>query len=227
MATTTSWSPQYYLTNGQTDEGRAYLFLGSPTGPGTTPDWTAEGNQAGARFGWSIFSAGDVNGDGYDDIAVSADLYDHTYTNEGAAFVYLGLASGPSPTPAWSAYGEQSGVRYGHSVATVGDVNGDGFDDFSVSSIWYSNGESSEGRAFIYAGSASGLPATATWTFEPNQAGAQVNLVRGAGDVNGDGSTMSSSAPTITTTARPTRKSLPAARLRRRAQYHARLDSRG
>ena len=40
--------------NGQTDEGRAYLFLGSPTGPGTTPDWTAEGDQAGARFGWSI-----------------------------------------------------------------------------------------------------------------------------------------------------------------------------
>ena len=42
---------QPHHSNGQTQEGRAYLLLGSASGPGTEPDWTVECDQAQARFG--------------------------------------------------------------------------------------------------------------------------------------------------------------------------------
>ncbi|HJN75290.1 MAG TPA: integrin alpha, partial [Myxococcota bacterium] len=68
----------------------AFLYLGSPAGLSTSPDWTAESAQAGAEFGDSVSSAGDVNGDGYADVAVGAHWYDGGQTDEGAVFVYLG-----------------------------------------------------------------------------------------------------------------------------------------
>ena len=45
------------------------------------------------------------------------------------------------------------------SVATAGDVNGDGFSDVVVGACLYDNGQTNEGRAFVYLGSASGLAA--------------------------------------------------------------------
>ena len=56
----------------------------------TTPNWTAESNQALAWFGSSVASAGDVNGDGFSDVIVGAYLFDNGETNEGRAFVYYG-----------------------------------------------------------------------------------------------------------------------------------------
>jgi len=54
------------------------------------PDWTAEGNQAHARFGWSVSTAGDVIGDGFADMIVGACCYDHDEEDEGMVFVYYG-----------------------------------------------------------------------------------------------------------------------------------------
>lgn len=56
----------------------------------TTPNWTAESNQANARFGFSVSTAGDVNGDGFSDVIVGAHLFDNGQTDEGRAFVYYG-----------------------------------------------------------------------------------------------------------------------------------------
>jgi len=53
-----------------------------------------EGGQAFARLGISVASAGDVNGDSYDDVLVGADGYDDGQAEEGAAFLFLGSASG-------------------------------------------------------------------------------------------------------------------------------------
>ena len=76
------------------------------------------------------------------------------------------LASSPS----WSAEGNQQSARFGYSVATAGDVNGDGYSDVIVGAYIYDNGQTDEGRAFVYHGSSSGLSSSADWTAESNQA---------------------------------------------------------
>src|SRR4029077_1970093 len=88
--------------NGEADEGSAFVYLGSASGPATTASWTAD-SQLGAQFGFSVGTAGDVNGDGYADVIVGANLFDNGQTDEGRAFVYLGSPSGLSPTASWTA----------------------------------------------------------------------------------------------------------------------------
>jgi len=184
--------------NGETNEGAAFLYLGSSMGltttvnPGAGPsplaDWIGEGNQANARFGESVASAGDINGDGYDDVIIGAFWYNNGERIEGAAFVYLGTIDGLSPSAAWFADGNQASARFGTSVASAGDVNGDGYGDVIIGSDGYDNGETDEGAAFVYLGTANGLSPGAAWTAESNQVNAQFGYsVASAGDVNGDG----------------------------------------
>ncbi len=178
----------YLFDNGETDEGRAYVYHGSASGLSTTPNWTAESNQANAVFGWSVASAGDVNGDGFSDVIVGARLFDNGETDEGRAFVYHGSAAGLGTTPNWTAESNQVNAQFGVSVASAGDVNGDGFSDVIVGAPLFDNPQTNEGRAFVYHGSASGLSTTPNWTAESNQVGAQFGRsVASAGDVNGDG----------------------------------------
>ena len=173
--------------NGQTDEGRAFVFEGSATGLSTTPNWTAESNQASALFGYSVGTAGDVNGDGYDDVVIGAEQYSNGQSYEGRALVYHGSAVGLSSVPNWTAESDQTDAYFGASVRTAGDVNGDGYDDVVVGAPSYTNGQSNEGRAFVYHGSATGLSTTPDWTAESNEVGANFgNSVGTAGDVNSD-----------------------------------------
>ena len=174
--------------NGQTDEGRAYVYLGSTTGPATTAAWTAESNQASAWLGESVAGAGDVNGDGYSDVIVGVIYYDNGQTNEGRAYVYLGSATGLGTIPAWTAESNQADADLGYVVGTAGDVNGDGYADVIAGAPYYDNGQADEGRAYVYLGSAGGLGLTPAWAAESDQAGAWFGTaVATAGDVNGDG----------------------------------------
>jgi hypothetical protein len=138
--------------------GRAYTFHGSNSGLGSAPAWIAEMLQTGAIFG-NVGTAGDVNGDGFDDVVVGAGRYDGDQVDEGVAFLYLGSAAGLSEEHVWAVEGDQASTEFGYSVGTAGDVNGDGLDDVLIGAYEYDNGETNEGRAFLYLGADEVTPA--------------------------------------------------------------------
>jgi hypothetical protein len=178
----------FLYDNGQAGEGRAFAYHGSTGGLLASPAWTAEGDQTGAEFGFSVGSAGDVNGDGYADVVVGARSFTNGEANEGRAFGYHGSAAGLAVVPAWTAESDQNGAAFGNSVGTAGDVNGDGYSDVIVGAEGYDSGQTDEGRVFAYHGSAGGLSASAAWTAEGNQSSAYFGgSVGTAGDVDGDG----------------------------------------
>ncbi len=135
---------------------------GGADGPAAQPSWTAEGEDYGYELGISVAGAGDVNGDGYDDVAIGAYGYPTYNTYQGKAYLFAGSASGLSADPAWTATGESAGDRFGNSVAGAGDVDRDGYDDFLVGAYGYPGG-AFEGRFTLYYGSPAGV-GTSGWT---------------------------------------------------------------
>ncbi len=174
-------------------EGRAFVYYGHAAGLSATPDSTPDdADQAGARFGVWVAGAGDVNGDGFSDVIIGAHFYDDgANTDEGRAFVYYGSAGGISASPnSTPDDADQTAAYFGRSVATAGDVNGDGYSDVIIGAFGLDDGANAdEGGAFVYYGSAAGLSATPNSTpDDANQAGANFGwCVTAAGDVNGDG----------------------------------------
>jgi hypothetical protein len=158
----------------------AYLYLGGPGGLATSPAVTLGGG-GGSRgtlsttyFGCSVASAGDVNGDGYADVIVGAYAADNY---AGRAYLYLGSAAGLDPSPATTltapAGGPGGGSFFGSSVASAGDVNGDGYADVVV-------GASEADAGYVYLGGNAGLDSSPAITLAGG-------IVASAGDVNGDG----------------------------------------
>ncbi len=177
-----------YYDNGQTNEGRAFVYLGSNIGLLPVAIWTTESNQDYAQLGWSVSAAGDVNNDGYDDVIVGADSYSNDQAYEGRAYVHFGSAIGLSAVPNKILESNQANAKFGYSVSCAGDINNDGYSDIIVGAPLFDNGQTDEGRIFIYYGSATGPSLTANTTSESNQANAFFgNAVSRAGDVNGDG----------------------------------------
>jgi len=162
--------------------GRTYVYLGSASGLSSTPVFVATGEGGNNHFGYAVDTAGDVNGDGYDDIIVGAYHYQE-FT--GRVYVYAGNARGLSATPVMTITGEGPNTYFGRSVGAAGDVNGDGYDDVIVGAQAY---DSWTGRVYVYAGSPDGLGATPIFTAggegPSNSFGRCVGT---AGDVNGDG----------------------------------------
>lgn len=175
----------------QANVGSAFLFSGSSTGLSASPTWQVDGTQPGARFGFEVASAGDVNGDGYDDVLVSALLHDDAsapgVTDEGLVELYLGSSTGLATTPAWTFAGGQDFAWLGRSVASVGDLNGDGYSDVALSAPRYQSSASTLGRVFVFHGSATGLPATPNTVLDGDAYAYLGTQVASAGDVNADG----------------------------------------
>jgi hypothetical protein len=164
--------------------GRVLLYLGSASGPDTVPSWTAIGYTI-SDLGRSVYSAGDVNNDGYDDILVSTAYASFSGTHTGAVYMYYGSATGPDTIPDWEVLGANPFQNFGNSVCTAGDINGDGYDDVIIGAHDYST---SSGAVYAFYGSASGLPASPSWTKTGAASGNKFGFkVYKAGDVNGDG----------------------------------------
>ena len=169
-------------------EGQASVYYGSANGLAAEPNWSVTGGQLAAGLGVAVSTAGDVNGDGYDDILLGADRYNGKEANGGRVYIYYGSAAGLSYTANWTVDGEQSRSNFGGAVSTAGDVNGDGFADVVVGASRYQQGEVGEGKAYLYLGSAAGVSREAAWTVEGNQMGAYLGHAVGtAGDFDGDG----------------------------------------
>ena len=154
-----------------------------------------------STFGGEVNSAGDVNGDGFGDIIVGARGWDNGLFDEGAAFVFLGSATGivgsdPSVANAMI-MGDQAASEFGSSVAGAGDVNGDGFGDIVVGAPFYEGtfrGDitlSVKGAAFVFYGGPLGISATSPAMADARIDANQIDSILGfsvaaAGDVNGD-----------------------------------------
>lgn len=185
----------FNMGGGASDVGKAYAFHGSATGLGAAPAWTDIGTEA-SFYGNSVSTAGDVNGDGYDDVIVGAPFWDiidgsgDVVHNIGSAFVYHGSATGLSPVANWSCLGERHGDEFGYSVSFAGDVNGDGFSDVIIGGLRADNPpESQTGRAYVFHGQPLvGLGPTAATVISGTLPNDQLGFsVCSAGDVNGDG----------------------------------------
>jgi len=162
--------------------GHVYLYLGAAMGFSSSPATTITGSDGfTSNFAASVASAGDVNGDGYADVLVGADLYAN---GGGRVYLFLGGAAGLSQSPAATINGV-SGGQFGFTMASAGDVNGDGYADVVIGAP----GVTIEGRAYVYLGGASGLGSTPSTVLAPLESVARSfgNTVAGAGDINGDG----------------------------------------
>ncbi len=168
-----------------TDAGRAYVYFGAPV-MDNNADVVMVGIAAGDGLGICVSSAGDVNTDGYTDIVVGACFNDAGGTDAGRAYIYYG-GFGISSVPSLSLTGSTAGEQLGVSVASAGDVNGDGYIDVITGSPSNTAAGFNAGRAYIYFGGAlmnNSPDITLTGIAAQNYFG---NSVSSAGDLNQDG----------------------------------------
>jgi len=167
------YSDLIFSTGSDSTAHRLLAHHGSASGPANTEDWSWNVPQSVLiDFGPVVARAGDVNGDGYEDIVAGSRSF---ASDAGLAAVFHGSPSGLPVAPVWTVQGAVAGDEMGQWVAAAGDVNDDDYDDLLV------GGSGPEARVNLYLGSATGLSTEPTWTL------ADGYTADGAGDVNGDG----------------------------------------
>ncbi len=142
--------------------------------------YTFNGDSAEDRFGYSVSGAGDVNGDGFDDIVVGAWQDDNNGAESGSARVF----SGSNGALLFTFNGDSANDRFGFSVSGAGDVNNDGLADLIVGAPQDDNNGLNSGRARVFSGANGAI----LRTFNGDSVGGRFGFsVSDAGDVNNDG----------------------------------------
>ncbi len=206
--------------NGRADSGSSYVIFGKVGGFGNfdLPDFTTsdstgfriDGAEVNDQSGASVSSAGDVNGDGYDDLIVGAqNAGNNGRSLSGSSYVIFGKAGGVSnidllnftaaDAVGFRIDGAAAGDQSGGSISSAGDVNSDGYDDMIVGARGAdNNGPGSSGSSYVIFGKAGGFSNVDLLNFTSSDAagfrmdGATAGdqsggSVSSAGDVNSDG----------------------------------------
>ncbi len=202
---------------GRANAGEAFVVFGRAGGFGATLDlgalggadgFTISGVDAGDHAGWSVASAGDLNGDGRADLVIGALYADPGgRDNAGETYVVFGRAGGfganldLSSMPAAMGFtitGTGALNLTGHSVASAGDVNGDGIDDLLIGALYADGtGGVDAGETYVVFGRTTGFGNVLDLSSLNGQTGFVIGgvaagdfsgqSVSAAGDVNGDG----------------------------------------
>ncbi|HEX8111913.1 MAG TPA: FG-GAP-like repeat-containing protein [Kofleriaceae bacterium] len=167
--------------------GKVYVYFGGaePT-LDPIPDGTLVAPTTKDFFGTAVAIAGDINGDGFADIIVGAS--DEGNGGAGAAYLYYG---GPGPVFDGTAdqvlHGVVPGDLFGLTVASAGDVNGDGFADVLIGAPW---ADGMKGTVYVGLGGLGGISTSrvlsGTSTKDPYERSFGLG-VSSIGDLDGDG----------------------------------------
>ncbi len=165
-----------------TGAGKAYIYFGgNPLD--STADLILQDSRVFFRYGSSVCSAGDVNNDGYDDVIIAApDGMDAS----GRVFIYFGAEDMDSIYDVQIKGSRGTGEHLGRSIAGTGDINSDGYDDFSISSPFI-EAPWGAGKVSIFLGGnpVDTIPVISIWGDSTEFQMLGLKLASG-GDVNGD-----------------------------------------
>ncbi len=196
---------QSYVVFGQAGGFTASLNLANLNGRN---GFVLKGIDPGDNSGRSVSNAGDVNGDGFDDLLIGTRNDDDDSRYAGESYVVFGKAGGFNPSLNLSALNGRNGfvlkdtdeiLFVGRSVSTAGDINGDGFDDLLIGANGapYAYREDLPDQSYVVFGKAGGFTANLNLSDldgsngfvvkGSNGSGSPTNSVSTAGDVNGDG----------------------------------------
>ena len=184
---------EYGIPYGNRWYGSVHIYLGSAEHRGSeTPADIIIYGDANKHFGEGVYKAGDVNGDGFDDILLRESMYDENgdYTGLGQALLFGGNPFDTEMDVLFTQLDTHAGSA--NFSSTAGDVNNDGFDDILVSIPTY-QGSADTGHVYLYYGgnTMDNVPDVifSGTVRPPGFNGGALNFggATGAGDVNGDG----------------------------------------
>jgi hypothetical protein len=176
--------------------GAAYLVSGPVLGTVPLSSATAKivGQSPGDNSGRVLAGAGDVNGDGFDDLLIGSPGQDNGGQDAGAAYLLYGPVTGTINLPGTitAFLGEGESAHAGRAVSSAGDVNDDGYADLLIGALGENRGRGSTAAVYLVYGRSSLTGeislANADAKFISSDENETVGFtVATAGDMNGDG----------------------------------------
>ena len=202
--------------NGNTIAGESYVVFGNSNGFSSSLNladldgnngFTINGIDPFDQSGFAVNGVGDINGDGIDDLIISARYADPNGNDSGESYVVFGNSTGFSSSFNLADLDGSNGFilngidaldQSGFAVSDAGDINGDGLDDLIIGALGGDpDGNSSAGESYVVFGNSNGFSSSLNLADLDGNNGFTINgidpfdqsgySVSGAGDVNGDG----------------------------------------